>query len=217
VYASAVLADGPIAYWRLGEASGTTAVDSSGQAHMGTYLGGVTLGVPAALVGDTDTAARFNGSNGMVQVPDSAPLRLNGSWSIEFWAKQVSYMNTYPGILSKGTDPTKASGYGIWSDSNGALWFMRANKVSGSGNGALTTAYRYFVLTYDAPSKKMRWYVNGALATTTTASLPTNSGTQPLQLGQGAGLFGNNDLDEVALYGAALSSTQVATHYAAGS
>ena len=211
-----MLADGPIAYWRLGEASGTTAVDSSGHAQTGTYMGGVTLGVPAALVGDTDKAARFNGSNGMVQVPDSAPVRLNGSWSIEFWAKQISYVNTYPGILGKG-NPTNADGYGIWGDSNGALWFMRNQKVSGSGNGALTAAFRYFVLSYDAPSQKMRWYVNGALATTTTVSLPNGNGTQPFQLGQGAGLYGNNDLDEVALYGAALSATQVATHYAVGS
>jgi hypothetical protein len=211
-----VLADGPLAYWRLGESSGTTAVDSTGSGHTGTYLGGVALGVPAALVGNTDTAARFNGTNGMVQVPDSAALRLNGSWSIEFWAKQISYMNTYPGILGKGT-PNNQNGFGIWSDSNGALWFMRNKKVSGSGNGALTTVYRYFVLTYDAPSQKMRWYVNGALATTTTASLATNSGTQPFQLGQAAGLFGNNDLDEVALYGTALSATRIAAHLAAGS
>ncbi len=210
-----VLGDSPIAYWRLGETSGTTAVDSSGHAHSGTYLGGVALGVPAALVGDPDKAARFNGSNGMVQVPDSAALRLNGSWSIEFWAKQISYMHTYPGILGKGT-PTNTTGYGIWSDSNGALWFMRDWKVAGSGNGALTTGYRYFVLTYDAASQKMRWYVNGALATTTTVTLPANSGTQPFQLGQGYGYYGNNDLDEVALYGAPLSGTQVATHYAAG-
>jgi hypothetical protein len=211
-----VLADSPIAYWRLGERSGTTALDATGHAHTGAYLGGVALGVPAALVGDTDTAARFNGSTGMVQVPDSAPLRLNGSWSIEFWAKQITYMNTYPGILGKGA-PTNLDGYGIWSDSHGALWFMRDWKISGSGNGALTTAFRYFVLTYDAPAQKMRWYVNGALATTTTMSLPSSSGTQPFLLGEGYGYFGNNDLDEVALYGAALSSAQVATHYAAGS
>ena len=211
-----MLADGPIAYWRLGESSGTSAVDATGNAHTGTYLGGFTLGVPGALVGDTDKAARFNGTTGRVQVADSASLRLNGSWSIEFWARQVSYMNTYPGILGKGTDPTKSTGFGIWSDSNGALWFMRANKVSGSGNGALTTSYRYFVLTYDATSQKMRWYVNGALATTTTATLPTNSGTAALQLGEGAGYYGNNDLDEVALYGTALSGTQVAAHYTAG-
>jgi hypothetical protein len=211
-----VLADGPIAYWRLGESGGTTAVDASGHAHTGTYLGGVALGVPAALVGDTDTAARFNGSNGMVQVPDSASLRLNGSWSIEFWAKQISYRNTYPGILGKG-DPTKPEGFGIWSDSRGALWFMRNKKVSGSGNGALTTAYRYFVVTYDTGSNKMRWYVNGALATTTTIALPNGNGSQPFLLGQGYGYYGNNDLDEVAVYGAPLSSSQVATHYAAGS
>jgi hypothetical protein len=211
-----VLADGPIAYWRLGERTGTTAVDSSGHAHTGTYMGGVTLGVPGALVGDFDTAARFNGTSGMVQVPDSASLRLNGSWSIEFWAKQISYMNTYPGILGKG-DPTGPHGYGIWSDSNGGFWFMRNKKVSGSGNGALTTAFRYFVLTYDAPSQKMRWYMNGALTTTTTIALPNSNGSQPFQLGQGAGIYGNNELDEAALYSSALSAARISAHYTAGS
>jgi len=210
------LADNPLAYWRLDEASGTNAADSSGNGRNGAYANGVTLGSAGALVGDSDTGATFDGSDDNVTVPDDPTMRLNGSWSIEFWAKQISYMHTYPGILGKGANPTQPTGYGIWSDSNGALWFMRDNQVSGSGNGALTTAFRYFVLTYDAATQKMRWYVNGALATTTTLSFSTNSGTQPFQLGQGAGLYGNNGFDEVALYGAALSAARIAAHYTAG-
>src|SRR5206468_2153811 len=37
--------DGPIAYYRLGEASGTSAADASGNGLTGTYVGGPTLGV----------------------------------------------------------------------------------------------------------------------------------------------------------------------------
>src|SRR2546429_2006240 len=48
-YPSVILGDSPSAYYRLGEASGTTAFDSSGHNQHGTYLGGPTLGQPGAL------------------------------------------------------------------------------------------------------------------------------------------------------------------------
>src|SRR5688500_14316091 len=60
-YAAQVTADGPRAYWRLGETSGTTAADETASASPGTYAGGVVLGVPASLAGDPDTAVRFDG------------------------------------------------------------------------------------------------------------------------------------------------------------
>ena len=56
VYRAAVLADSPLAYWRLGETSGTVAHDETGNGHDGTYVGGVTLGQPGALTGDANTA-----------------------------------------------------------------------------------------------------------------------------------------------------------------
>jgi hypothetical protein len=65
-YPTVVLGDHPAAYYRLGEVSGNAAVDSSGNAHSGTYLGGVTLGQPGAPAGDSDTSVAFNGVNGIV-------------------------------------------------------------------------------------------------------------------------------------------------------
>ncbi|NNC08530.1 hypothetical protein HJC10_37545 [Corallococcus exiguus] len=54
-YAAAVLADGPIGYWRLGEAPGAmTAVDASGHGNHGEYsAGGITLGLSGFKGGDT--------------------------------------------------------------------------------------------------------------------------------------------------------------------
>ena len=46
-YASAIVALGPTAYWRLNETSGTTAYDYIG-GYTGTIAGGVTLGQPGA-------------------------------------------------------------------------------------------------------------------------------------------------------------------------
>src|SRR5437879_6520568 len=45
-YTNAVLADNPLGYYRVSETSGTTAFDSTTPAENGTYLNGVTLGVP---------------------------------------------------------------------------------------------------------------------------------------------------------------------------
>ena len=51
-YASTVLADSPVAYWRLSETSGTSAADSSGNSHGGTYTStGVTYGAAPDPVG----------------------------------------------------------------------------------------------------------------------------------------------------------------------
>lgn len=61
-YFETITAAGPEGYWRLGEASGTSAADASGHTHTGTYTGTVTLGVPGALAGDSNTAITFPSS-----------------------------------------------------------------------------------------------------------------------------------------------------------
>lgn len=71
-YSSVVLGKGPVGYWRLGEAAGPTAVDSSGFGYDGTYKGSPTLGEPGAIVNDPDTAIGCNGpdSKDYVEIPD---------------------------------------------------------------------------------------------------------------------------------------------------
>jgi len=209
-----VLADNPIAYWRLGEGSGTTAADASGNGRNGVYTGGVTLGVPGALNGDTDTADRFDGVDDSVQVPDDSALSLNGSWTIEFWARQITYPdNGFAGLLYKGDGGSK-NGYSLWVDPYGGMWLWRKNDAISSGVGALTSSFRYFVLTYDGTNAQ--WYVDGVLTSTTAASWPANTGTAALAIGK-SDVYGNDDIDEMALYNSALSAAQIAAHYAAGS
>src|SRR4051812_8284116 len=71
-YSSEVLADSPLAYWRLGDASGTTMVDSSGNARDGAYTGSPTLGTTSLLLSDADTAVTLNGSTQYASVADAA-------------------------------------------------------------------------------------------------------------------------------------------------
>src|SRR4029077_18308996 len=86
-YSSTVLADGPVSYWRLGEQSGTTALDIGTGANNGAFTGGYTLGVGGAIVSDINTAGAFNGSTGYVSVPDKANLDLTGDMTLGMWAK----------------------------------------------------------------------------------------------------------------------------------
>lgn len=94
------MGDGPVAYWRLGESSGTNAADSSGNGLNGTYTGGVTLGQPGALVDDANTAVAFNGSTGYVTVGAPAALKMTTQFSVEAWVYPTSISNS-PIITNK--------------------------------------------------------------------------------------------------------------------
>src|SRR5438105_4694291 len=85
-YASAVAADAPVGYWRLDEASGTTAADFSGShSNPLTYQGGYTLSTyPGAISGDPDAAVALNGSTGAVTAT-KAPTAGTTNFSLEAW------------------------------------------------------------------------------------------------------------------------------------
>src|SRR5439155_12156247 len=69
-YSSEVLADNPVAYYRLGEANGlAAAADASGHGFTGSYGGGVTFGQAGAMPSELDTSAQFEGKTGYVQLP----------------------------------------------------------------------------------------------------------------------------------------------------
>ena len=95
-YSGAVSASGPLAYYRLGDASGTAAADTSGNGLNATYVGGVQLGQVGALPFDPDTAVTLDGSTGYVQLPKLNNDFTNG-FSAEVWANptSVSYNQSY--------------------------------------------------------------------------------------------------------------------------
>ncbi len=101
-YESAVLADLPIAYWRLGQNGN----DYSGNGFTLSVNGGVTFGNPGALAGDAMTSAHFDGSTGYVTaaIPDPATLPgTQAAITFEFW------VNT-PQTQAQGLFDTNPSG-----------------------------------------------------------------------------------------------------------
>src|SRR5581483_3975919 len=102
-YRTAILGDNPTGYWRLDEASGTAALDQTGN-HPGSYESSPTLAQPGALSGDTDTSATFNGTSQDMAVPYAASL--NGSaFSVETWVYPTGGAGTYRGVLASRTYP----------------------------------------------------------------------------------------------------------------
>ena len=95
-YSRAVLGDHPVAFWRLGEQSGPTASDVSGNSNTGIYSGqGVTFGTPGGPLGDPDNAISLDGNTGYAEAADSAALdQPTSALTLEAW------VNPTPGAFS---------------------------------------------------------------------------------------------------------------------
>jgi hypothetical protein len=120
-YRSAIMADTPSGYWRLGETSGNA----------GTYAGGVTLDQPGAIA-DVNAAARFDGVNDGVSVPDSNTLDMPSAVTVEAWVKRTKSGSQV--ILGK-------PGNGTHRNENYSLWLDNQNRVRayfGSGSSSIT-------------------------------------------------------------------------------
>src|ERR1051326_6948982 len=100
VYANTIVADTPLGYWRLGESSGTLAVDGVG-AHNATYVNGPLLGQAGALVGDTDTAVKFDGVATNATVGNALNFPNTTAFSLESWVKPSVLDATTRRIISK--------------------------------------------------------------------------------------------------------------------
>jgi hypothetical protein len=123
-WAGGIMADHPVAYYRLGEAAGTVARDLSGHGLNGTYLNGTTLGAPGALVGGADTAATFDGVDDYVTVNSAPELQIVGDLTIEFWYMKTDEASDWVRLVGKGN--STYGNYGIWeaAGSDGRLLFQ---------------------------------------------------------------------------------------------
>jgi len=218
-YSDTILADNPAGYWRLGESAGVTAVDEMGS-NDGTYLNGVTLGQPGAIADDSDLAAGFDGVDDKTDIPWSATLN-PPSFSFECWAKYTGGTSHRSPMTSR-SHTGGAKGYifyaegGNWEFWSGPGW----QALHAPAGSVVTDEWAHLVGTYDATTQEKSLYVNGQLAGSVIYPITPNP-DNPLRIGAGAtegsgNYFFQGDVDEAAVYNAALSPGQVANHYATG-
>lgn len=123
-YAQTILADNPIGYWRLGEASGPQATDSSTNGFHGTYTGGVTVGQTGAVTNPApDTAVLFDGASGYIDMGvDPTLYSLPGEFTVEAWIKMPQDANFGMILSTRRFSGANYGGYGF-AASSGELRF----------------------------------------------------------------------------------------------
>ncbi|MBV9255348.1 MAG: hypothetical protein JO054_14040, partial [Actinobacteria bacterium] len=219
-YAPNVLADAPQGYWRLGETSGTTAADASGNGHTGTYVASPTLSQTGAISGDTDKAAKFNGTTQQVTTTGVSSFTGVSPFSLEAWVKPAATDASFRRILSKESGGSPNTGYRLWVHSGQVGFERQSSTVTNSlvtSSTIPTTSFTHVVATFDGAT--MAIYLNGALSASlkpaTVASLSTTTPT--FDIAQGAAGWFSGTVDEAAVYDHLLTPGRIATHYAVGS
>jgi hypothetical protein len=227
-YSTEVLADSPLAYYRLAETSGTTLVDASGNSRNGAYGGTAYTLNQSGATSDGDPAVKFFGTHlstvGYASVPSAAWMDVTSAITLECWLYSLS-----PG---GGVSSTGGGGiFGRWANGSsinaGMLWVSNAEQLGaiikiGGTNRSLTTgtypptAWTHVAVTYNGTT--MILYINGASASTLSVTGAITTGTCNLDIGaytSGSWPLQNHYVDECAMYGTALSATRIAAHYAA--
>ena len=211
-YEATVLSDHPVAYYRLGEAPGSTvAVDSSGNANNGTYENGAVLGVPGLIVDPANTAVNF--ATGDVVIPDAADLNfVNVPFTVEAWVN-----GTFDGPNLRVFDKAIAgSGNGYVMDlSNDSFRLQACTGLDLPAQIANNTTYHLVGVSDGAGTAYL--YVNGSLiGSGPFSSCAPYTGSAHIAVANDGTAHFNGIIDEVAVYNYAISPQRVLAHYQTG-
>ncbi len=213
---------GLVAYWRLGESSGTF-VDSA-VGNDGTATGTPTRDVVnSILIGADDGAVSFPTVNDFITAPDSADLDLgDGPFSIEFWAQRVTDTGAFEIALNKGVNGYSVGVGGFDPESDNLTLGKRGVAVLAYSTPTIPadSSWHHYVITRSgAGAGNTLIYMDGVEGHTDTASIGTapENTTSVLEIGrEGAGSRWTGGLDELAIYNTVLSAATVRSHYEAG-
>ena len=226
LYATSVLADRPLHYWRLDETSGQ-AIDSASYGHLNVN-GPVTRGVTGGVLGDTDRAITFGGAS--TQFAATSTLGLSRHvFTVEAWFRTNSTRGGK--IIGFGSSTTGNSGSydrHLYVGNDGRVRFGVFNptgtRVITSPTSLVDDAWHHVVGTLGGGV--MRLYVDGQqVGEITNVRLAANiwgvwrvggdnlNGWPNRPLGD----YFTGTIDEVAVYPRALTAAQVAQRFAIGS
>lgn len=214
------VSDGLIAYYPLND----TTADLSGQNHHG-----IGTNVFAATDRFGITAHSLSFSNASVAVPDSIPLRLsNSDFTLSIWVYETDRNSSYNDCLisKRGSQPrdgwflsllgnASAGGFGT----PGQVFF----NVSGGGDPYTLSSsvvplneWHQIVIVFQR-SSTLQIFIDGALDSTGHIPSPNPNCSAALLIGRdsvGPGYYFHGKLDDVRIYGRALSVLEVSELFA---
>ncbi len=229
-YAEQVLVDMPIAYYRLDDPPGSTqAIDSSGHGLHGVYGASVLRGVPGLLASDADTAVSIPGGDaGSVEdivIAAKNPAFETPTITVECWVRLVTVDTERFFVSYGGDDRTAPYENYILQLGTGASpnFYVPLQSPGTSGTSVPPIAANqtlHLVASWDGQSNVV--YVNGTPTVTGMGSGPIvayDAGPDGLGIGSvfsGTRVPMGGVIDEVAVYGYALSLARVIAHYDTG-
>jgi uncharacterized repeat protein (TIGR01451 family) len=219
--------DDIIAYWKLDEADGTSGYDDAFDGHDGVCA----ANCPVSLAGQIDGAQAFNGQDMGIDAPADVAFDwgADDSFTIEFWMSKGSTIAGNQVIVGRDDKPASL-----------LHWWVGLQNVGGQGRAGFTVIdtggaansirgttdltdgnWHHVAAVHDGAGNQLRLYVDGQLQAWTSASYVSgfDSATATVSLGwlNRAGSSGypyEGVLDEVAIYGRALSVAEIQAHYA---
>jgi hypothetical protein len=229
-YAKVVMADDPVAFWRLDEPDGsTTAVDAAGSFD-GTYTPGtgtITNAVATGIPHETNNAVSVTGG-ARVAIPWALELNPHGPFTAEAWfepaslaADSLDYRTVYSS-MGPGPDDSGPNGWLLYQQPNNTFAWVLFNEgwVSSFMGDPVdvieANTWYHVALTYDGALFHI--YVNGHLSASQAYDLfiPNQDGAANLGYREDNGWNPfDGTLDDVAFYNKALTLEQVQAHYLA--
>lgn len=209
-YAGVITVDTPVAWYRLGESSGTVAADSSGNNRTGTYFGSPVFGSAGSMAAESDRSIRVTSSNGGVTIPYSAAMS-PAQFTVEAWVNPDTAISTFNNLITRSNFGNAADGYGL-------MWYqdkLRFHVNHYTGAGTVDTditkgVWSHVVASFDGAA--LRLYVNGVLAASKNYATPVSYVNYQTTIG---GTW-RGGIDEVAIYDRPLTASQILAHYQRG-
>ncbi|MCP4994323.1 MAG: DUF2341 domain-containing protein, partial [Gammaproteobacteria bacterium] len=220
-YTTQILMDKPVAYWKLDEATETTAADSSGSNYVGTYTDSVDLGANGLLDSSPNMAVALSG-NGYVSGQGSpAGADDLDEFTIEAWVTldDASQIMSIYDQRNQGGDGNASLHY-----RGGETGKFRLDKFPPSNSWIESTTTpevgQLYHVVYTEQGSTRSLYVNGVLETQDQAAETYTGQSNTLWAIGGHADDGANGwhgvIDEVSVYTQALTADQIQQHYNLG-
>lgn len=219
-YDSTILADTPIAYYKLNEAPGATVAVESVSGHNGTYGGSPTLGATSIVPTDySDTSATPVAVTALVTLPATVTLLTSDTGAtFEFWG----YFNAGTTDISFSVGTNTAGGAGAYFQayfpySATTMYLYGGNSQAGLSAATIASvpgSVHHWAFTFRNSSPwTVTMYKDGV-------SIATGVGTAAWGVNLTGGWIarscGSGHFQNAAIYNKALTATQLLAHYNAG-
>lgn len=223
-YTTVVVADSPVSFWLLGEASSASPAADVMGLNPGSYGGSGTTFLQTGPVG-ISTAILLNGS-GWMEVPDHASLDLgDGPLSVECWFKTT---DTDFNLLGSKGDTAGNASFTTYVLPNASSNKVRCDKegsstiVDTTSTGLNDGVWHHYVYTKNGAANKA--YIDGADVTGAVTNATLNSNNEKLGWGtrfingaeSGTTIRLVGSITAPAIYGSVLSAARVLVHYRTG-